>query len=76
MPEEVKVKDKCGKCGTKVSPGYDFCLSCGVKFSEIPPTYRVHDSATTAFDNLVPLLWFIGIIIAIISSIMGVIIFG
>lgn len=52
MPEVVKVKDKCRKCGAKVSPGYDFCLSCGVKFSEIPPTYRVHDSATTALDDV------------------------
>ncbi len=34
----VEVKDKCRKCGAKVSPGYDFCLSCGTKFSEIPPT--------------------------------------
>lgn len=51
MPEVVK--DKCGKCGAKVSPGYDFCLSCGVKFSEIPPTTRVHDSASTALDAVI-----------------------
>jgi uncharacterized OB-fold protein len=30
-------KDKCGKCGAKISPGYDFCLSCGTKFSDVPP---------------------------------------
>jgi hypothetical protein len=44
------VPDKCGKCGAKVSPGYDFCLTCGTKFSEIPPTYRVHDSAKSALN--------------------------
>ena len=36
----TEVKDKCGKCGAKISPGYDFCLSCGTKFSEIPPTTK------------------------------------
>ncbi len=50
------VKDKCGKCGAKVTPGYDFCLSCGTKFSEIPPTTRVHDSAVTALDSTVTAL--------------------
>lgn len=32
------LKDKCGKCGAKISPGYDFCLSCGTKFSDVVPT--------------------------------------
>ncbi|MEJ2294858.1 MAG: hypothetical protein P8Y23_08815 [Candidatus Lokiarchaeota archaeon] len=34
------VKTKCGKYGAKLSPGYDFCLSCGTKFSEIPPKIK------------------------------------
>ncbi|MFW9948142.1 MAG: zinc-ribbon domain-containing protein, partial [Candidatus Odinarchaeota archaeon] len=34
------MKYKCGKCGAKLSPGYDFCLSCGTKFSEIPPSTK------------------------------------
>lgn len=42
IPE--KLSDKCRKCGAKVSPGYDFCLSCGTKFSELPPTTIVRES--------------------------------
>ena len=37
------VKTKCGKCGAIISPGYDFCLSCGTKFSEIPPKIEERD---------------------------------
>ncbi len=33
----AEIQDKCQRCGAKVSPGYDFCLSCGTKFSELPP---------------------------------------
>ncbi|MFX0032591.1 MAG: zinc ribbon domain-containing protein [Promethearchaeota archaeon] len=33
----AEIKYKCRKCGAKLSPGYDFCLSCGTKFSELPP---------------------------------------
>ena len=43
IPE--KVSAKCRKCGAKVSPGYDFCLSCGTKFSELPPTTIKRESA-------------------------------
>jgi hypothetical protein len=49
----MSVKDKCGKCGAKVTPGYDFCLSCGTKHSEIPPTTKVHDSAKTGLDSAI-----------------------
>ena len=42
-----KVKDKCGKCGAKISPGYDFYLSCGTKFSEIPPSTKTRSSKST-----------------------------
>ncbi|UCC18924.1 MAG: zinc ribbon domain-containing protein [Promethearchaeota archaeon] len=47
-----EVKDKCGKCGAKVSPGYDFCLSCGTKFSEVPPITKVRDNldSSSAID--------------------------
>jgi hypothetical protein len=37
------LKDKCSKCGAKVSPGYDFCLSCGTKFSDVAPTMIVRN---------------------------------
>ena len=33
----TEIRDICQRCGAKVSPGYDFCLSCGMKFSELPP---------------------------------------
>lgn len=49
----ISVKDKCGKCGAQVTPGYDFCLSCGTKHSEIPPTTRVHDSAKSAANGAI-----------------------
>ncbi|MFX0180526.1 MAG: zinc-ribbon domain-containing protein, partial [Candidatus Hodarchaeota archaeon] len=39
-----EIKYKCGKCGAKLSPGYDFCLSCGTKFSEIPPSTKTRSS--------------------------------
>lgn len=35
------IKEKCRKCGAKLSPGYDFCLSCGTKFSEVAPKTKV-----------------------------------
>ncbi|NVM19894.1 MAG: hypothetical protein HWN80_19495 [Candidatus Lokiarchaeota archaeon] len=35
--------DKCRKYGAKVSPGYDICLSCGTKFSELPPRKAARD---------------------------------
>ena len=38
------VKTTCRKCGANISPGYDFCLSCGTKFSEIPPNTADRDS--------------------------------
>ena len=43
----MSVKDRCGKCGVKVSPGYDFCLSCGAKFSEVPPTTKTRENKAT-----------------------------
>jgi DNA-directed RNA polymerase subunit RPC12/RpoP len=49
IPEVIKYK--CRKCGTKVSPGYDFCLSCGTKFSEIPPTTKVRESGGEELFN-------------------------
>lgn len=33
----------CRKCGAKVSPGYDFCLSCGTNFSELAPRKAERD---------------------------------
>jgi len=45
-------EDKCGKCGAKVSPGYDFCLSCGTKFNEVPPTTKSRSSKSTAETEL------------------------
>ena len=38
--------DKCSKCGANVSPGYDFCLSCGTKFSDVAPTIKVRSEYT------------------------------
>ncbi|NVM19896.1 MAG: zinc-ribbon domain-containing protein [Candidatus Lokiarchaeota archaeon] len=35
------LKEKCQKCGAKLSPSYDFCLSCGTKFSDVAPTMIV-----------------------------------
>jgi len=37
----AEIKDKCQRCGAKVSPGYDFCLSCGMKFTELPPITKI-----------------------------------
>ena len=38
-----KLATNCRKCGAKVSPGYDFCLSCGTKFSELAPRKAERD---------------------------------
>ena len=32
MRDERGLMENCAKCGAKISPGYDFCLSCGYKF--------------------------------------------
>ncbi|MBA7520520.1 hypothetical protein ES705_12616 [subsurface metagenome] len=33
MKDERGLIENCAKCGAKISPGYDICLSCGYKFS-------------------------------------------
>lgn len=47
-----EVKVKCGKCGAKVSPGYDFCLSCGTEFSEVTPSTKVRSSTIGKDDYI------------------------
>jgi hypothetical protein len=37
----AEIQDKCKKCRAKVTTGYDFCLSCGTKFSELPPVTKI-----------------------------------
>lgn len=32
MKDERGLMENCAKCGAKISPGYDACLSCGYKF--------------------------------------------
>jgi len=45
----TEVKDKCGKCGAKISPDYDFCLSCGTKFSKIAATTRKREKKKSLY---------------------------
>jgi hypothetical protein len=59
------VKTKCGKCGAKLSPGYNFCLSCGTKFSEIPPKIKKRKEIRM---GLVSTIW---LIISLIGAFSG-----
>lgn len=67
----MSVKDKCGKCGAQVTPGYDFCLSCGTKHSEIPPTTRVHDSAKVAANRAIDTGVTVDVVVDSVSNIFN-----
>ncbi|MFX1375927.1 MAG: hypothetical protein ACFFA0_08965 [Promethearchaeota archaeon] len=54
-------RDKCPKCGIKISPGYNLCLSCGYKFftkpEEIltPPFQREESKDMTSHPQFRPI---------------------
>ena len=58
--------EKCSKCGAKVSPGYDFCLTCGTKFSEHPPLTYGESTRSRFLDSC---------IVSIIVGIIAVLVF-
>lgn len=67
----AEIQDKCQKCGAKVNPGYDFCLSCGTKFSELPPIKKIqgHRDRDSKFWTKLGAYIFLGL--SLIGAIVG-----